>query len=215
MPGFDVSKFHQLGKKIVGAGLNYKSLLKEKGFPEPKEPVIFVKPTSTYLLEGSPIIIPKGYDVFNEIELGVIIGRKGKDIRAEEATRYIGGYCLALDLTAMNILNEHRKEGLPWLVSKGFDTATPISAPVPAACLPDPPAARLWCCVDGRLRQDDRICGMIFSIPRQLAFMSKNMTLEPYDLILTGSPAGVGPIKQGNVIQGGLEDILSINFNVC
>lgn len=214
MSNFDVRKFHYLGKKIVGAGLNYKSLLKEKGLPEPKEPVIFLKPTSTYLLEGNPIVIPKGYDVYNEIELGVIIGQKGKNIAAADASCYVGGYCLALDLTAMNILERSRKEGLPWLIAKGFDTATPVSCAVPAACLPEPACARLWSCVDDALKQDSLISDMIFSIPHQISFISKNMTLEPYDLILTGSPAGVGPIQQGNVIKGGLDHLLSIAFNV-
>ncbi|XP_014271875.1 oxaloacetate decarboxylase, mitochondrial [Halyomorpha halys] len=214
MCSFDVSKFYCLGKKILGIGLNYRSLLKEKKLPEPREPIFFSKPTTTYIIEGQPILIPKGYDVFHEIELGVIIGQRGKNIDRSEAFNYIGGYCLALDLTAMNILNNHRKEGLPWLISKGFDTATPVSCAIPSTCLPKPNDSHLWCCIDGTTKQDCRTSDMIFSISDQLSFISKTMTLEPYDLILTGSPGGIGTIQRGNCIQGGLENLLSITFNV-
>ncbi|CAH1398162.1 unnamed protein product [Nezara viridula] len=214
MPSFDVKKFHSLGKKIVGAGLNFRSVVKERNLSEPSEPVVFLKPTSSYLLEGLPIQIPVGFEVHHEVELGVIIRQKCKNIQPNEANNYIGGYCLALDLTAKNLMDISKSKGLPWTFGKGFDTACPISSAIPPDCLPNPEDVRLWLSVNDVIKQDCRTSDMIFSISDLLAFITKYMTLEPYDLILTGSPAGTGPIKKGDVIQSGLEDILHIKFNV-
>ncbi|XP_014271460.1 oxaloacetate decarboxylase, mitochondrial [Halyomorpha halys] len=214
MRSFDVQKFYSFGKKIVGAGLNFRSVVKERRLSEPSEPVVFLKPTSSYLLDGQPIQIPVGFEVHHEIELGVIIGQKCKNIKPNEANNYIGGYCLALDLTAKNLMDISRSKGLPWTFGKGFDGACPISSAITSDCLSYPDDVRLWCSINGVIKQDCRTSDMIFPIPHLLSYISKYMTLEPYDLILTGSPAGTGPIKKGDVIQGGLEDILHIKFYV-
>ncbi|BES99093.1 unnamed protein product [Nesidiocoris tenuis] len=210
----DLKQFYSFGKKIIGAGVNYRSLVAERNVAVPKQPILFLKPTTTYISEGQEIEIPPGYEVDHEVELGVIIGRKCKNVSPDEAENYIAGFCLALDLTATNLIKEARANGHPWTVSKGFDTATPVSEAIAKTTLSCHDDVRLWCSVNDVVRQDNTTADMVFSVKELVSFASKNMTLEPYDLILTGSPAGVGPIRPGDVVKAGLGSELSICFTV-
>lgn len=207
-------EFWKLGKKIAGAGLNYKQILAERNLPIPKEPVVFLKPTSSYILEGQSIEIPQNFTVNEEIELGVLIGKACKNIKPSQVKNYITGYCLALDLTAINILGEAREKGLPWAIGKGFDTSCPVSKFIPCKDIPDPDNVSLWCRINGELCQDANTSDMVFSVGELVSYISQFMTLEPYDLILTGTPAGTRAIKPGDVIEGGLESIVNFKFPV-
>uniref|UniRef100_A0A0A9VUS6 oxaloacetate tautomerase n=1 Tax=Lygus hesperus TaxID=30085 RepID=A0A0A9VUS6_LYGHE len=210
----DFKQFYTLGKKIVGAGVNYRSLVAERSGSVPKKPILFLKPTTTYISEGQVIEIPDGYEVNHEVELGVIIGKECKNVSVDEADKYIAGFCLALDLTAANIIGEARASGLPWFTGKGFDTATPVSSGIDKSQLPGHDAVRLWCSVNDQVRQDCTTADMVFPVKELVSYASRNMTLEPYDLILTGSPAGVGPIQSGDVIKAGLGDLITMCFKV-
>ncbi|KAJ3667204.1 hypothetical protein Zmor_002604 [Zophobas morio] len=197
----DLSQFVRNGKKIIGVAANYKSLLKILERPVPELPEIFLKPTSSYITEGQPILIPHGFTVNQEIELGVVIGKKGKHISEDEAMNHVGGYCAALDMTA------------PCRMVR-FDTACPVSAFVTKSKIENPHNVRLWCKVNNELKQDGNTNDMIFTIPKLISFISQYMTLEENDLIVTGSPPGMGPVQPGDVIEGGIDNLISFKFCV-
>lgn len=113
-------------------------------------------------------------------------------------------YVVAIDMTARNVQDEAKKKGLPWTIAKGFDTFLPISAPIPKSAIPDPHDATLFLSVNGAPRQDDGTDLMLFRIPRQLADISRVMTLEPGDIVLTGTPKGVGEVLTGDVMRAGV-----------
>lgn len=114
------------------------------------------------------------------------------------------GYALAIDMTARNIQNEAKKKGLPWDISKGFDTFLPISKVIPKSKIPDPHNIEIWLKVNGETHQEDSTNLFLFQIPRVISDISKVMTLEEGDIIITGTPKGVGPVQPGDVMTGGI-----------
>ena len=138
------------------------------------------------------------------MELGVLIGKKAKDITEAVALNHVQGYCLALDLTARNLQDIAKRNGNPWTVAKGFDTFTPLSQFISVHSVKDPHDLRLQLFVDDQLKQDGNTKDMIFRIPKLISTISRIMTLEPGDLILTGTPAGVGPIYPLQELKGKL-----------
>eukprot|EP00735_Rhodelphis_limneticus_P009149 TRINITY_DN2567_c1_g1::TRINITY_DN2567_c1_g1_i2::g.19476::m.19476 TRINITY_DN2567_c1_g1::TRINITY_DN2567_c1_g1_i2::g.19476 ORF type:complete len:280 (-),score=52.40,sp/Q86I22/FAHD1_DICDI/62.24/4e-81,FAA_hydrolase/PF01557.13/5.4e-53 TRINITY_DN2567_c1_g1_i2:100-939(-) len=194
-----------LGKKIVAVGRNYVKHAEELKNPVPELPLIFLKPTSSIITEGkkSVIEIPDKVEVHHEVELGVVIGKAGRDISEDRAMNHVAGYVVALDLTGRNLQSDAKAKGLPWTVSKGFDTFCPISKYINAEKI-DPHNVTLWCKVDGQMRQQGSTSHMIFRIPRLISYISGIMKLEQGDLILTGTPEGVGPLLPGQTIEAGL-----------
>ncbi|PSN46015.1 Acylpyruvase FAHD1 [Blattella germanica] len=205
------------------------SLLKERNLPLPKEPVIFLKPTSSYITEGQSIEaickqiihlqIPQNFEVNEEVELGVIIGKKCKKIQESHALNYVGGYCLALDLTETRLMvgfkpfKEIKAKGLPWTFGKGFDTACLVSRFLTCEEIGDPNNVQIWLKINGTMKQNENTSDMVFSVESLVSYVSQYMTLEPGDLILTGSPAGVCPIVPGDVIEAGLSNV-TVKFPV-
>jgi len=108
-------------------------------------------------------------------------------------------------MTARNVQEEAKKKGLPWSIAKGFDTFLPISNPIPKASIPDPYAAQLWLSVDGQIKQSDKVELMLFRLPRMLSDISRVMKLEPGDIILSGTPKGVGSVTSGQVMRAGIK----------
>ena len=179
-------------------------------------PVLFLKPSTAYVLEGNPIRPPRGtQDLHHEVELGVIIGRKGTDVSISEAMDFVGGYTICLDMTARDLQAKAKSEGRPWSVAKGFDTSCPVGAFIPKEQIPDPHALRIWCEVNGQMRQDGNTSDMIRKIPELIHIISQVFTLEPGDLILTGTPGGAGHVSIGDEIKAGLADLISIKFKVA
>lgn len=210
-----LSRFVEFGRKIVGVGKNFRSHAAEMGGNVPDKPMLFLKPPTAYLTEGNPIKIPKGCaELHHEVELGVVIGRKGSSIFNTEAMDYVGGYALCLDMTARDIQAEAKKRGEPWSVAKGFDTSCPVGSFIPKELISDPHNIRLWCKVNGAIRQDGNTSEMVFRIPALISYISNFFTLEPGDLILTGTPAGVGAVTEGDVIEMGLDDMIKVSFHV-
>uniref|UniRef100_A0A8D9BDH0 oxaloacetate tautomerase n=1 Tax=Cacopsylla melanoneura TaxID=428564 RepID=A0A8D9BDH0_9HEMI len=212
---YNFGEFALRCRKIVGAGLNYKKILKERNLLPPKEPVVFLKPPSSIIQEPKSIEIPERSEVHHEVELGVIIGRNCKNVDKYDAMKCIAGYCLALDLTEVTHLKTARETGLPWTIGKGFDTACPVSLFIPAHEIRDPDDVPLWLSVNGEERQKSSTGDMLFKTGELISYISRHMTLEPYDLVLTGTPSGTGPIKHGDVIEAGLgKDLVHVRFEV-
>ncbi|KAN0025885.1 hypothetical protein ACTFIU_001647 [Dictyostelium citrinum] len=201
-----MNKFWETGRKIVAVGRNYAQHAKELGNEVPSEPFFFLKPTSSYLLQGTgPIEIPsESSDIHHEVELGVVIGKKGRDIDLNSAMDYVSGYTLALDMTSRDQQAIAKAKSLPWTVSKGYDTFCPISGFIPKDKIKDLNNVELWCSVDGQIKQKGNTNQMIFNVPHLIQYISSIMTLESGDLILTGTPSGVGPVKPGQVIKCGI-----------
>ncbi|KKA25560.1 Fumarylacetoacetate hydrolase family protein [Rasamsonia emersonii CBS 393.64] len=161
----------------------------------PKQPFFFLKPPSSILLPGQgPVLRPKGVNLHYEVELGLVMGRTVRDLDPEDHK----GALDAID-------NEAKRKGLPWSIAKGFDTFLPISQQIAKSRIPDPHDAFLRLSVGNELRQADSTGLMLYRIPRQLADISRVMTLEPGDLVLTGTPKGVGEVKSGDVMKATIE----------
>lgn len=146
--------------------------------------------------------------------MGIVIGKPGKNIPQNEAMHHISGYCLSLDMTGMEYISKAREQKLPWCLGKSFDTATPVSKFLPKDAF-NPDNVRVWCKINGITKQDDVTSGMIFPIAELIQYISSYMSLEENDVILTGTPAGAGPVKDGDVIEAGLgDDIVKMKFIV-
>jgi len=205
------------GRKIVGIGRNFADHAKELGNAVPTKPMMFLKPTTSYIVEGQKIRIPEECDeLHHEVELGVVIGKEGSGIPSESvfSEGYIAGYCLALDMTARDFQEAAKKKGHPWSIAKGFDTSCPVSDMLPTSSIPDPHDVELWLKVNSSDRQRGSTRDMIFDIPTLVAAVSKYFTLQRGDVILTGTPSGVGPVKAGDLITAGIADIVQFQFHV-
>lgn len=210
-----IDKFLQVGTKIVGVGRNYAAHAKELGNAVPKEPVLFFKPTSSYLENGGTIEIPlKVESLHHEVELAVVMGKKARDVTESNAMDYVGGYALALDMTARDLQDVAKSAGLPWTLAKGQDTFTPISSVLPKEKVLDPDNLELWLKVDEEIRQKGSTKDMIFKIPFLISHISSVITLFEGDVILTGTPPGVGPVKAGQTITCGITGLIDAHFNV-
>nr|XP_048286533.1 acylpyruvase FAHD1, mitochondrial-like [Myodes glareolus] len=152
-------------------------------------------------------------NLHHEVELGVLLGRRVQAVPEAAAMDYVAGYALCLDMTARDVQEECKKKGLPWTLAKSFTASCPVSAFVPKEKVPDPHALRLWLKVNGELRQEGKTSSMIFSIPYIISYVSKIVTLEG-DLILTGTPKGVGPVKENDEIEAGIDGVVSMKFKV-
>lgn len=202
-------------KKILCLGLNYMSHIKEMGKSPPSEPIIFMKPSSSLIGHEGEIVIPKDIGtVHHEIELAVIVGWKVKEVEENRAMDYVYGYAVFIDVTARDVQARAIKEGLPWLLGKGLDTFAPISHIVCKDYVPDPHnlALKLW--VNGKLRQSGNTKEMVFKIPYIISYISRFITLEPGDIIATGTPSGVGIIKPGDIIEAEIENIGKLRVKV-
>ncbi|KAL1311688.1 hypothetical protein AAFC00_001792 [Neodothiora populina] len=195
-------------RKVMCIGRNYADHVKELNNQRPKQPFFFLKPSSSILLPGQgPILRPRGVNLHYEVELGLVIGKTVRDLDPEDhqgAMDAIESYLLTIDMTGRNVQDEAKKKGLPWSIAKGFDTFLPIAGPIAKSAIPDPHNVLLHLSVNGELKQSDNTELMLFRIPRQLSDISKVMTLEKGDIVLTGTPKGVGPVTTGDVITAGL-----------
>jgi len=202
----DPAAFVQQGRKIVAIGRNYAEHIKELSNDAPKEPMFFLKPTTSYIPSGGNVEIPRGVTAHYEVELGLVVGKTGRDISQADAGAHVAGYALAVDMTARNMQDVVKKKGHPWSAVKGFDTFTPISTYIPKSAVSDPNDLRLTLKVNGVTKQDGNTNQMIFKIPRMLEHISSIMTLEAGDLVLTGTPSGVGPLVPGDHVACTLTD---------
>jgi 2-keto-4-pentenoate hydratase/2-oxohepta-3-ene-1,7-dioic acid hydratase in catechol pathway len=182
--------------KIIGIGVNYRAHALEMGKPLPAEPLLFLKPPSALVPSGGRIHRPAGFArVDHEAELGVVIGRRAARVARAQALDVVMGYCCVNDVT----VRELQAQDGQWARAKGFDTFCPLGPRVVAGL--DPAALRVRARVNGETRQDSTTADLIFDVPALIAFISTYMTLEPGDVISTGTPAGVGNLAVGDVVE--------------
>ncbi len=188
--------------KLVCIGRNYVAHAAEHGGEVPPEPLIFLKPPSSVIPPGSMIeLLPEMGRVEHEAELAVVVGRRGRFIREDDALSYVLGYTCANDVSE----RDYQKKDGQWTRAKGFDTFCPLGPWINTDL--DPTNVRIRCRVNGEIRQEASSCDMVYKVPRLIAHISRVMTLEPGDLILTGTPSGVGPILPGDVVEVEIEGI--------
>jgi 2-keto-4-pentenoate hydratase/2-oxohepta-3-ene-1,7-dioic acid hydratase in catechol pathway len=188
--------------KILCVGRNYVEHAKELGNEVPKVPLIFMKPPSAVISNGETIVLPpQSAQVEHEAELVVVIGKRGRNITAENARKHILGYTIGNDVTARDLQRSDNQ----WTRGKGFDTFCPFGPWIDTEF--DPADAILTCRVNGQMRQMASTRDMIFNIPTLIAYVSSVMTLEPGDLIFTGTPSGVGELKHGDEVLVEIEGL--------
>lgn len=182
--------------KILCVGRNYAAHAKELGNEVPKEPLLFFKPPSSLVADGEPIVLsPLSERIDHEGELGVVVGKRAKNVRAEDAMDHVFGYVPVNDVTARDL---QKKDG-QWARAKGMDSFCPVGPLVVTGF--DPSAVDVVCAVNDEIRQKGNTRDFIFSIPALFAYVTSFMTLEPGDLLVTGTPEGVGPLRAGDLVR--------------
>jgi 2-keto-4-pentenoate hydratase/2-oxohepta-3-ene-1,7-dioic acid hydratase in catechol pathway len=195
--------------KVVAVGLNYRDHAKELGMPAAESPIIFLKPATAVIGPGDGIRYPaQSRQVDYEAELGVVINRRARNIRPEEANGHILGYTCANDVTARDL---QKKDG-QWTRAKSFDTFCPAGPWIETEL--DPGDLLIESYLNGAQRQSSRTSEFIFNVPFLVSFISRIMTLEPGDLIITGTPPGIGPMRPGDEIEVRIEGIGSLKNTV-
>lgn len=182
--------------KIVCVGRNYAAHARELGNEIPERPLLFFKPPSAIIADGAPIVLPRASQrVEHEAEIALVIGRRARRVKAADALGLVAGITVANDVTARDL----QKTDGQWARAKGFDTFCPLGTTVTAGY--DLATLEIIGRVNGTVRQHGRIADLIFPLPVLLEYITGIMTLEPGDVILTGTPEGVGPLAPGDVVE--------------
>ena len=200
--------------KIVCIGWNYRSHIKELESALPEVPTVFLKPSSCLIGDGEAIVIPEGVtNVQHEVELAVIFGKKAKNVSEEDALSYVSHLAVFNDVSARDMQKASRLRGDSWDLSKGIDTFGPMSEPIPydGRDLQD---LDLLLTVNGEVRQNGSTRNMIFSVPFLISYVSRYMTLEEGDILITGTPEGVSEIRRGDVVRAEIKEVGCVSNNV-
>jgi 2-keto-4-pentenoate hydratase/2-oxohepta-3-ene-1,7-dioic acid hydratase in catechol pathway len=196
--------------KVLCVGRNYAAHAKELGNEVPKEPLLFLKPGSSVIGPNQAVVLPpQSQRVEHEIELAVVIGRALKNASPEEAAESVFGYTCAFDVTARDL----QRSDMQWSRAKGFDTFCPLGPWIETDL--DPSRLQVQCHVNGELRQSGNTEQMTWGVFSLLSIMSQAMTLEPGDVILTGTPEGVGPLVNGDTLTGTIAGIGALTVRVA
>ena len=203
--------------RIYCVGRNYADHAREMGHdPDREPPFFFMKPADSVLTGGADFPYPGGSrDVHHEIELVAALSSGGDDIPASEALACVFGYGVGLDMTRRDLQGEAKKMGRPWDTGKGFEMSAPCSDLKLASTVGHPTSGRVWLNVNGTEKQAGDLADLIWSVPEMIAYLSTLFTLRPGDLIMTGTPAGVGPVKRGDVLEGGVDGVGTIRTTVA
>jgi fumarylpyruvate hydrolase len=202
-------------RRIYCIGRNYLAHRKEMGHDDRKPPFYFQKPADALLASGGEFSYPpQTENVHFEIELVVAIAKGGVDIPVENALDHVYGYGLGIDMTRRDLQSQAKKDGRPWDSAKGFDHSAPISPIRPASEIGHPDSGRIWLAVNGEIRQDSDLNLQIWNVQEGISHLSKLYQVAPGDLIYTGTPDGVGPIKPGDLITAGIDAIGELEITV-
>jgi 2-keto-4-pentenoate hydratase/2-oxohepta-3-ene-1,7-dioic acid hydratase in catechol pathway len=201
--------------KILAVGRNYSEHAKELNNPVPTEPIIFMMPETALILRNQPFFFPDfSTDIHHEVELVLKIDRLGKNISERFAHRYYSEIGIGIDFTARDVQQRLKEKGLPWEIAKGFDGAAPLGSFVPKEELGDLGQIDFSLDINGKTVQKGNTRDMIFSFDALIAHMSRYFTLKIGDLIFTGTPAGVGPVKIDDHLVARIGERELLNFRV-
>ena len=195
--------------RIYCVGRNYAEHAREMGHdPDREPPFFFMKPANAIVPNNATIPYPQATkDLHHEIELVVAIGRGGSAIASDDALDHVFGYAVGNDLTRRDLQAAARESGKPWDVAKGFDRSAPVSAIHPVSDVGHPRRGAIWLKVNGEARQQADLAEMIWNVPEIIAELSTYYTLVAGDLIFTGTPAGVGAVRRGDALEGGIDGL--------
>ncbi len=199
-------------RRVYCVGRNYAAHAIEMGHDPDREPPFFFQknPDNIHLSGGWPYP-PGTSDVHHEIELVVALRSGGVDIPVSEALDHVFGYGVGLDMTRRDLQGEAKQLGRPWEVGKAFEHSAPMGGLTPSSRIGHPTSGAIWLEIDGQRRQEGDLGQLIWKVPETIAYLSGLFRLAPGDLIMTGTPSGVGPVSRGNVLRGhvdGLEDLI-------
>jgi len=201
--------------KIICIGRNFQAHARELQNPIPDEPVFFIKPDSAVLRNNTPFYIPDfSNDIHYEMEIVLKIHKPGKHIAPQFAHKYYDEITAGIDFTARDIQQDLKSKGLPWEKAKGFDGAAPLGTFFPKSAFGDPGKLDFHLLVNGELKQKGNTADMIFNFDQIIAYVTQFITLKKGDLIFTGTPAGVGPVKIGDRLQGFIDNYPAFDFLV-
>ncbi|EPL8092401.1 MULTISPECIES: fumarylacetoacetate hydrolase family protein [Morganella] len=193
--------------KVVCVGLNYAKHVAEMKSQASAEPLLFIKPETALCDLRQPVAIPKEFgEVHHETELAVLIGAPLKQASEDRCARAIAGFGVALDLTLRDVQMKLKAAGQPWEKSKAFDGSAPVSGFIPVNEFPDPQNVTLSLTVNNELRQQGNTREMLTPVIPLISYMSRYFTLRPGDIILTGTPEGVGPLVSGDMLKISVND---------
>jgi fumarylpyruvate hydrolase len=206
-------------RRIYCVGRNYAEHAQEMGFTGREPPFFFLKPADAVLpvadgTTGEMAYPPLTKNLHHEIELVVAIGTGGRDIAVEDAARHIWGYAIGLDMTRRDLQGEMKKQGRPWCIGKGFDQSAPIGPIHPMAATGELTRGAITVAVNGQPRQKGDLSELIWSVNETIATLSQAWTLQPGDLVFTGTPAGVGAVVAGDVMEGAIEGLGTLRVAV-
>jgi 2-keto-4-pentenoate hydratase/2-oxohepta-3-ene-1,7-dioic acid hydratase in catechol pathway len=201
--------------KIICIGLNYRKHAMEMGRRLPEEPVIFLKPDSSILKNNKPFFLPGFSSMIQyEAEIVIKISKLGKGISAKYAHRYYNELTVGIDITARDIQNRHSAAGLPWELSKCFDGAAPLGKFIPVSSVSDLKNLEFRLEINKKVVQKGNTSDMVFDFNEIIAYVSKFFTLKTGDLIFTGTPSGVGPLKKNDNLVAYLGEERVLNFKI-
>ncbi len=207
-------------RRVYCVGRNYAAHAREMGFdPDREPPFFFCKPGDAVVpvADGQTLELAYPAETENyhyEIELVAAIGKGGRNIPLEQAEDHVWGYAVGLDMTRRDLQMKMREMGRPWEIGKAFDASAPIALLYPASQVGHPAQAGIWLQVEGRDRQRSDIDKLIWSVPETIAYLSRFFELQPGDLIMTGTPEGVGPVVAGERMVGGVDGLGEISVRV-
>ena len=207
--------------RIYCVGRNYADHAKEMGATGREAPFFFMKPADAVLPVAHDTVgvmpyPPMTRDLHHEIELVVAIGRGGSNIPADEAMSHVWGYAVGLDMTRRDLQGEAKKQGRPWSTGKGFDYSAPIAPVYPVAQATHmTPESLIRLSVNGEQRQQGALGDMIWNVAETIEHLSKYFTLQPGDLIFTGTPAGVGAVQPGDTLEGSIEGLGELRVRIA
>ncbi|MFZ6049389.1 fumarylacetoacetate hydrolase family protein [Pseudomonas sp. CR3202] len=207
-------------RRVYCVGRNYAAHAREMGFdPDREPPFFFCKPADAVVpvADGQTLELPYPAETSNyhyEIELVVAIGKGGRDIPEDRANEHVWGYAVGLDMTRRDLQMKMREMGRPWEIGKAFDASAPIAPLHPVSTVGHPASAGIWLQVNGADKQRSDIDKLIWSVPETIAYLSRFFELQPGDLIMTGTPEGVGPVVAGELMTGGVDGLGEIQVRV-
>jgi fumarylpyruvate hydrolase len=202
-------------RRIYCVGRNYAEHAREMGHdPNREPPFFFLKNPDNIVTSGEFPYPPKSKDVHHEIELVVALKGGGSDVPAAKALDLVYGYAVGLDMTRRDLQGEMKKMGRPWEIGKAFEHSAPITGIVPATKCGHPSKGAVWLKVNGEVKQKGDLTELIWNIPDTIAYLSTLFRLAPGDLIMTGTPAGVGAVKKGDLLEGHVDGVGDLKVRV-